>query len=586
MRDIARGQWLRRFLLKTHCSILIAFSAAAVLLPMAVFAQPYRWLEGEKLPAEGLANPYGVSDLQGVRRKGLLHALYYPVDVTGALLPLDAITNFVSGSSSNILRKIVEELFQGFTRIHSIDDVQVWMGLHKYPATEGQGAFLVPFRSGSRPDHRMGFTPVEVSGRSRRAVNAFTFSCAACHSANLFGRQVLGLTNRFPRANEIFVRGVKVAKVAPPSMFDLGTGASDDEVDLYRFTRDNLKSVEPKKPSQLGLDTSLAHTALSLSHRSADLDATKSGWYEKFPRRDPIRNAIADSKPAVWWNVKYKNKWLLDGSVVSGNPIFTNLLWNEIGRGTELVELREWLKDNSQIIEELTTAVYASEAPHITDYFASDFIKIDSAQRGQKLFEARCQKCHGEYQKGWSNPALMEKWNRGEISESAFRIAQLKTEKVIYFEDTPVRDVGTDPQRYQFMSSLTQLNDLRISKENGIKVKVQKGYVPPPLVGIWARYPYFHNNSAPTLCDVLTPGPNRPKSYWARPAQDQWSDFDHACNGYPRTRRPDLGNEYLYRAGAPGLSNLGHDERILVENGREVFTAQDKHDLIQFLQTL
>lgn len=544
-------------------------------------ARAYSWLEGEKIPATGLHNPYNVSNLPAVRRKGLLHALYYPVDVTGTIMPLNTIERFIEEGGDNPLRRFFEKLFRGFTRIETMDDAQNWLGLNEYPQQEGEGAFYIPFRQGFRPSHRMGFTPVTVSGRTRKPVNAFTISCAACHSANLFGRPVLGLTNRFPRANDAFVKGIKATKAILPSFFDLGTGASDNEVGIYRFTRENLKAVEAKRPAALGLDTSLAHTALSLSRRSKDPDASKSAFYEKFPRRDEIRHVISDSKPAVWWNVKYKNKWLLDGSVVSGNPIFTNLLWNEIGRGTDLVELREWLKQNSSVIKEITTAVYSSEAPHITDYIDAENFDIASAQRGEALYKTHCQKCHGEYVKGWSDPALSEKYSGREL-----KIAQLKTQKVIYFEDTPIRDVGTDPLRRQFMSSLLQLNDLRISKENGIRIRLQNGYVPPPLVGIWARFPYFHNNSVPTLCDVLTPSARRPKSYWARPADNINEDFDMECNGYPRERKAGLGEQYFFKSDRPGLSNAGHDVRIFVIDGREIFSPADKRDLVRFLQTL
>src|SRR5690606_31505103 len=138
----------------------------------------------------------------------------------------------------------------------------------------------------------------------------------------------------------------------------------------------------------------------------------------------------------------------------------------EIGRGTDLVELRQWLAENAQVVKEITTAVYSTEAPRITDFFRPEEIDIAAAKRGEVLFQARCQKCHGEYVKGWNNPTLP-------------LVDQLRTEKVIYFEDTPVKDVGTDPARRESMKSLLRLNDLRISKENGIKIKVQPGYVPP-----------------------------------------------------------------------------------------------------------
>jgi len=50
---------------------------------------------------------------------------------------------------------------------------------------------------------------------------------------------------------------------------------------------------------------------------------------------------VADSKPAVWWGLKYKNRWLSDGSVVSGNPIFTNIIWNELVTLNDLTDLKK-----------------------------------------------------------------------------------------------------------------------------------------------------------------------------------------------------------------------------------------------------
>ena len=78
--------------------------------------------------------------------------------------------------------------------------------------------------------------------------------------------------------------------------------------------------------------------------------------------------------------LKYKTRWLSDGSIVSGNPIFTNFLWNEIGRGVDLQELEQWLKNNKKIVMELTTAVFATESPRWTDFFHADTINIVKAK--------------------------------------------------------------------------------------------------------------------------------------------------------------------------------------------------------------
>jgi hypothetical protein len=46
------------------------------------------------------------------------------------------------------------------------------------------------------------------------------------------------------------------------------------------------------------------------------------------------------------------------------------------------------------------------------------------------------------------------------------------------------------------------------------------GYQAPPLNGVWASAPYFHNGSVPTLWHVLRPA-QRPAVWW-RPDANAW----------------------------------------------------------------
>jgi mono/diheme cytochrome c family protein len=526
------------------------------------------WSRNAPLPDGGRANPYELDPgpwSQSVRA-GRLHALSYPVDVTALLLPYRPVASVLNGDSKNLLRRIVERAIGDISGFHSFDDVEHWLGMNEYPRQDGE----IPFPGGVRPDHRMGFT-LMATARGE----AFTISCAECHSANLFGRKVLGMTNRFPRANEFFVRGLQVIPYISKTTFALASGASRAEAQMYADARYATQFIQARKPVQLGLDTSLAQVALSLDLRALD------GWATRVPngstRQSPIADQVADSKPAVWWNVKYKNRWLSDGSVVSGNPILTNFLWNEIGRGTDLHDLDGWFARNPEVIRDLTEAVFATEPPQWTDFFPAEQISEREARQGQKLFTIHCSHCHGQYDKAWDLPEA-----------AAWPAAQrIQTIAVHYPKSTPVVDVGTDPGRYLGMTSLAQLNALEISRRQGIVIEPQHGYVPPPLVGIWARWPYFHNNSAPSLCAVLTRTERRPVTYWARPAIHRDVDFDARCNGYPAAASSDSpdGN-WLYDTRREGLSNRGHDEGIFLRNGQEIFSPEDKMALIAFLQTL
>lgn len=512
----------------------------------SVYAYEPDWSEGALVPTGGRSNPYELelSELQENIYRGRLHALVYPVSVTGSLIPFEPVSKWIKN-------------FWLFTS---------WMGLHKFPHEEGEGIYQVPFPDGKRPSYRMGLSLLETT-QGRGA----TFSCVACHSAELFGRPIIGMTNRFSRANHLFFSMEKKLKKLDLKFFQKVTGATDDEVAMLRRTIQNLQSVEAKKPLVLGLDTSLAHVALSLSRRSLDPWATPSAQYAAQPQEEVLRHQPADSKPAVWWTLKYKNRWLSDGSLVSGNPILTNFIWNEIGRGVDLRELQVWLESNTKAVQELTTAVFQAEPPPITDFFALRKMDIEKAQRGEQVFLKYCSRCHGVYEKQWSSG--------------------LQTTRVIYPSNTPVIDVGTDPYRYQGMESLAQrLNPLAISQQLGIVIRPQKGYVPPPLIGIWARWPYFHNNAAPSLCAVLTRQRDRPSYYYAGPAEHPAVDFDFKCNGYPSgvALPPEWkrNRAAFYDSTRKGLSNAGHDEGIFLKKGEELLSTSQKFDLIHFLQTL
>ncbi|HEV3418172.1 MAG TPA: hypothetical protein VG056_15210, partial [Pirellulales bacterium] len=81
----------------------------------------------------------------------------------------------------------------------------------------------------------------------------------------------------------------------------------------------------------------------------------------------------------------------------------------------------------------------------------------------------------------------------------------------------PIETVGTDPVRLNALTSdMRKAYGASWFGEYGKQPMVADpdGYVPPPLDGIWASAPYFHNGSVPTLWHVLHPA-ERPK-IWLR----------------------------------------------------------------------
>ena len=509
--------------------------------------------------------------------EGRKTALFYPVTISDLLIPYQPVKTFFESDANDPVRKILYDMARVVSPFKSMKDVFNWLGVHEFPnSPQSENPNPLPDLSATEKELPMGATLIHTENGE-----AMTFGCAACHASDLFGVKVLGLTNRFPRANEFFRQGKAFAPYVNSFLFKNLLKTTEGERLMMVNAKAATKWVGAKKPSVLGLDTSLAQVALSLAKREQDPYATRTAHSARSTRPNKLETMVADSKPAVWWNVKYKNRWLSDGSIVAGNPVHTNFLWNEIGRGTDLKQLEAWMQNNTHQIEALTTAVFATMPPRYEKFFGEDSIDIVKAQRGQKHFVQSCQKCHGTYEKGWDRPEASKL--------SAVHLVQ--NFKVTYHKKTPVIDVGTDPGRYLGMREFAdELNKLQISINIKTLVEPQKGYVPPPLEGIWARWPYFHNNSIPNLCALLTPGSLRPKTYYSGKAIDKSRDFDQECVGYPLGEKtPEAWKknpEYFYDTQREGLSNSGHDQKIFLRDGQEIYSQEQKLELIEFLKTL
>ncbi|PZR07228.1 MAG: hypothetical protein DI536_28655 [Archangium gephyra] len=495
--------------------------------------------------------------LNDVRARGLQHFLSWPVNVSGVLLPNRPMQALLDPNTPNAKTKDLQGAARTVLGFGTTPEMYEYLGLPTRDASaEAQPG--VPWPDWVKPGDRLGVGTVMTEHGE-----AMTFSCATCHAANLFGRTVVGLTNRKEQANEFFHKAAGFFPLLDADVFVKLMGADRQELQRFLITQKHLGAVGSKTPQVRGLDTSLAQVSLSLARRTDDENATRDATIELSPRPNQLETFVADSKPAVWWTTKYKTRWLSDGSIVSGNPIFTNFLWNEIGRGTDLDALQGWLTDNRHVVDELTVMVFATEAPKWVDFFGAASLDVEAAKRGEQTFLSACASCHGTYEKNWSDGT--------------------QTTRVRYHPQTPVMDVGTSPQRAQGMAAFSDaLNKLTVSKWMKTVVEVQSGYVPPPLDGVWARYPYLHNQSVPTLCELLGPPANRTAVFYMGDDADPAVDYDPKCVGLP------VGDKVpahwktdarrKFDTSIPGLSNQGHVVPPL--------SVGERDDLIEFLKTL
>jgi hypothetical protein len=169
------------------------------------------------------------------------------------------------------------------------------------------------------------------------------------------------------------------------------------------------------------------------------------------------------------------------------------------------------------------------------------------ARRGEAVFSQHCASCHA--------------------------FGQPRAGKLI-----PLAEIGTDPNRANHWTeeAATAFNSRFDNYSWGFDHFLGKtgGYVALALDGVWARAPYLHNGSVPTIRDLLEPVENRPKVFF------RGNDlYDPQRVGFV-TNEPTRGGRQFSRfdTSLPGNANVGHLYGIGLSAG-------DKNALIEHLKT-
>ena len=182
----------------------------------------------------------------------------------------------------------------------------------------------------------------------------------------------------------------------------------------------------------------------------------------------------------------------------------------------------------------------------------------DLAEEGKGVFEASCARCHGSYGASASYPNL---------------VVALET-------------VGTDPEYalQAYEDSDRFMRWLNRSWYGDIaRARPARGYVAPPLDGIWATAPFLHNGSVPTL-EGLLDSRKRP-TYWLRdsepaeldPAAVGWR-YETVSHGKEGAADPAL-RERIYDTTQRGYANTGH-------TFGDALSGEARTALLEYLKTL
>jgi len=309
----------------------------------------------------------------------------------------------------------------------------------------------------------------------------------------------------------------------------VGGGSSNVDWDLFLhdmlpFTLDYLPSIA---------------TLANLSRVRGTNNASDVNIAFLFPDEEPYdfqtllglltSGSTASMDTPAWWNMGHRPAKFVDGIFPMDAPrvdmvFYTPFLGLFGALGGPLAEdAQDFMRENAQNGNEWIQILKSPPYPQ-------NIAAIDTglAEEGSRLFHTldlwdgarnnpvpvppqkgngSCASCHGAYAPRYFNDSnyLASPLLEGQAGNI-----------------TPLAIIGTDPARYNTNNAaMIKAGDVNffgypplVGTENDCSPVKYPGYLAPPLYGVWANAPYFHNGSVPNLWGVLQPR-DRP-AIWER----------------------------------------------------------------------
>ncbi|MGR9108848.1 MAG: c-type cytochrome [Gammaproteobacteria bacterium] len=370
---------------------------------------------------------------------------------------------------------------------------------------------------------------------TRNNVRLVSSNCLICHAGFFNKKLIIGLGNEF----------LDFTRDASINAEQVGAYIEDEEeAREWKKWADRIAAIAPySRTETVGMNPAVNVSFTLMAHR----DPKTLAWSQEALMEPPTKTPLPLSVPP-WWRMKKKHA----------------LFYNTEGRGdhARLMMLAE------------TLCVDSVEEARRIDRFAGDLLafleSLDAprypfvindglAAEGATLFKQNCTGCHGTYGADSSYPNLV------------FDYAE----------------IGTDPELAKFFTSAENVRFVHWFNQSfygeNSRGEPAPGYIAPPLDGIWATAPFFHNGSVPTIEGVLN-SRSRPR-FWLYPEKPE--DFNEDTLGWNH-RVLDYGKQgtedprerkRIYDTTVTGYSNSGHTYG-------DHLKPEERRALIEYIKTL
>lgn len=377
-------------------------------------------------------------------------------------------------------------------------------------------------------------------------VEVVTTNCLLCHAAKLGDALIIGLGNpNVDFAGEGSALGLSTELVAP-----FADALSDDErAELERFSRVGEAAAEATRTDTIGMNPADVMFGVLAANRDAE---TLQWLDEPDPEAEHDMQSRVFTDVPAWWGMHRRDRMFYSGYGGGDHArimMSASLMCVEDAAEAEAIDA--YFPHIAAFIESL-------RAPSYEEVSGLD-IDGPRAERGRKVFLGTCMRCHGDAQSGIDPVPSVSADEVG--TDRAYAISSSSEGEgavAYYFEFFNRSWYGTH------------------GAAGRLERSEQPQYSPPPLDGVWATAPYFHNGSVPTLEGVLDPS-LRP-TIFRRSFEPEDYDFERV--GWPFEEVTEKGADTsVYDTTRPMYGNGGHTFAAALSD-------DERRDLIEYLKTL
>lgn len=362
-------------------------------------------------------------------------------------------------------------------------------------------------------------------------VEVMNGTCFSCHAGKVLDQTVLGLGNSLVDNQVDLTVPAKFMNWNVRRKHKKDTAVLESFEDFSRYFTGMAPYTHADNP---GVNTAARIAESCMRFRDpVTLNYTDSAQY------DVHEYNLASDIPALW-HLQKKNALYY---TAVGRGDFTKLLFQASVMG---IRDSTAARAAQEKFVHVIAYIHSLEAPRYPGP-----VNAERVARGARIFQKNCSGCHGTYGEQETYP-----------------------NKVVALEK-----IGTDPLYAQYAADSKIVDWYNRSwfstSEPHSWFEPQPGYIAPPLDGVWATAPYFHNGSVPTLAQVLDPD-TRP-DYWKRDRDP--TAYDHERMGWLYTNKRGGGGKMTYDTTLPGYGNGGH------LFGKKL-SAEERRDVLEYLKTL